>query len=114
MAGVLFTYSLSLMLNWAQAWDRAKSVLCPSGRTAVVDLQPRERLKNSSDADRRLQVGIARVLEPLARLACWMGGSDISARPWTALERDCAEVSCQTLRGGHIQIRAGTLMGSPD
>lgn len=99
MAGVLFTYSLSLMPNWAQAWDRAKSVLCPSGRTAVVDLQP--------------PVGIARVLEPLARLACWMG-SDISARPWTALERDCAEVSCQTLRGGHIQIRAGTLMGSPD
>ncbi len=92
---VLFTYSLSLMADWEQAWQRAMSLVRPGGRAAVVDMQA--------------PVGLARLLTPAAALACWLGGSDITARPWTALERDGANVRAWSLRGGHIQVRVGTL-----
>ncbi|MEP6816078.1 MAG: methyltransferase domain-containing protein [Marmoricola sp.] len=92
---VLFTYSLSLMSNWEQAWRRATSLLCTGGRAAIVDMQ--------------LPHGWARLLDPAARLACWMGGSDINARPWTLLERSAADVQSWSLRGGHVQVRVGTL-----
>ena len=72
--------------------------LCRPGATAsVVDMQDPE--------------GHAAVFTPLARLACWLGGSDIQAHPWTAVERDCADVVSASARGSHLQIRSGRLPG---
>ena len=92
---VLFTYSLSVMRNWPEAWRAATAAARPGARVAVVDM--------------RTPTGTAAALAPLARLACMLGGSDITAHPWTALERDCTDVQAWSLRGGHIQVRAGTL-----
>lgn len=92
---VLFTYSLSLMSNWEQAWRRATSLVRPGGRAAIVDMESPH--------------GWARLLDPAARLACLLGGADINARPWTLLERASADVQSWSLRGGHVQVRVGTL-----
>ncbi len=92
---VLFTYSLSVMNNWPQAWRAATAAARPGARIAIVDMEA--------------PTGPATALAPLARLACILGGSDITARPWTALERECTDVQAWSLRGGHIQVRAGTL-----
>lgn len=92
---VLFTYSLSLMSNFQEAWRQATSMVRPGGRVAIVDMQPPH--------------GWARLLDPVARLACRLGGSDINARPWTLLERTAHDVQSWSLRGGHVQVRAGTL-----
>lgn len=51
--------------------------------------------------------GMSAPLSPLARAACWLGGADIEAHPWTAVERDCTEVRADAARGGHLQLRAG-------
>jgi len=91
---VLFTYSLSLMSPWADAWRSATALLRDGGRVAVVDMQ--------------LPTGVARVASPLARLACALGGSDIEAHPWRAVEREATSVDSWGLRGGHIQVRVGT------
>lgn len=93
---VLFTYSLSVMTNWPKAWRAATAAARPGARVAVVDM--------------RTPTGAAAALAPLASLACMIGGSDITAHPWTALERDCTDVQAWSLRGGHIQVRAGTLL----
>ena len=92
---VLFTYSLSVMNNWPKAWRAAMAATRPGARVAVVDM--------------RTPTGAATSLAPLARLACMLGGSDITAHPWTALERDCTDVQAWSLRGGHIQVRVGTI-----
>lgn len=92
---VLFTYSLSLMPRWEQAWQRATALVRPGGRAAIVDMEPPH--------------GWARLLDPMARAACWLGGADIVARPWTLLERTTHDVESWSLRGGHVQVRAGTL-----
>ncbi len=91
---VIATYALSLVPDWETAWARALIGTRPGGSMAVVDMQ--------------LPVGLARVAAPLARLACAAGGADIDAHPWTALERDCVDVTAVGLRGGHIQVRVGT------
>lgn len=90
---LVFTYSLSLMRPWEAAWEQAIALVRPGGRIVVIDM-----------AD---PVGAARVLTPLARLAARAGGSDLHAHPWTALERDLVEVRSASLRGGHLQVRAG-------
>ncbi len=90
----LATYSLSLVPDWKLAWERAFATTRSGGRLAVVDMQ--------------LPVGAARIAGPLARLACRAGGSDIDAHPWTAVERDCVDVTARSLRGGHIQVRVGS------
>lgn len=92
---VLFTYSLSLMRDWPEAWRAATAAAQPGARVAVVDMQT--------------PTGPATLFAPLARLACALGGSDITAHPWTALEQECTDVQAWSLRGGHIQVRAGTL-----
>ncbi len=92
---VLFTYSLSLMAHPDRAWRRATAVVRPGGHAAIVDMQPPR--------------GWARLLGPAARLACWLGGADITARPWTLLEHTSHDVQAWSLRGGHVQVRVGTL-----
>lgn len=90
---VLATYSLSLMRDWRAAWVMMLAVAARPGRLCVVDMQP--------------TVGAAVVLGWLARLACRLGGSDINARPWSAVEADCDHVLAAAARGGHIQVRTG-------
>lgn len=92
---VLCTYSLSLIDNWEAAWRRAAALVRPGGRAGVVDLGSPQ--------------GWARLLDPAARLACWLGGSDITAHPWTLLEHTAQDVESWSLRGGHVQVRVGTL-----
>ncbi len=95
----LATYSLSLMGEWERAWSNITALLGGVARVAVVDMQE--------------PVGPARWLAPLARLACALGGSDISAAPWRAVEEQCRDVVTASARGGHLQIRAGTLQPRP-
>ena len=90
----LATYALSLMGDWQQAWTNMTRLLATDARVGVVDMQD--------------PVGRARWLTPLARLACALGGSDITAAPWTAVEERCVDVVRGSARGGHLQIRAGT------
>ncbi len=91
---VISTYALSLMPDWEEAWRAAVELTAPGGRMAVVDM--------------RLPRGRAAWAAPLARLACALGGSDPSAEPWRALERDAVDVAATSRRGGHIQVRVGT------
>lgn len=92
----LATYSLSLMGDWERAWATATSLLRPDSRVGVVDMADPE--------------GWARWLAPLARLACSLGGSDIHAAPWRAVEEHCTEVVRASARAGHLQIRAGNTL----
>lgn len=91
---LLFTYSLSLMRPWRQAWEQALTLARPGARVVVVDM--------------RVPNGSARLLSPLARLACTLGGSDINAHPWQALTEDCTDVTHVQAWGGHVQVWAGT------
>ena len=90
---VIFTYSLSLMSDVDAAWRSARSLLGDGAAVAVVDMQP--------------PTGRAALLDPVARLACWLGGADILARPWLRVEADLADVRRFDLRGGHVQVRVG-------
>ena len=92
---VLATYALSLMPDWSAAWQMMLQVADPGARLAVVDMQE--------------PTGVAPPLVQLARLACWSGGADITAHPWTALEAACVSVESATAWCGHIQVRVGTL-----
>lgn len=92
---VIACYTLSLMADWPAAWATAVAAARPGARVAVVDLD--------------VPTGRARALAPLARAACALGGSDPAAHPWTALEGTCSDVTALGLRGGHVQVRAGTL-----
>lgn len=91
----LSTYAMSVIDDAAAAWARIRAVLKPNGRVCIVDMQE--------------PTGAARVLAPLARLACTMGGSDIDAHPWNLLATAAPAVQTRSLRGGHIQVVAGTV-----
>lgn len=93
--GILFTYALSLMSGWESAWRRALAAARPGARVVVVDMQR--------------PVGRWRPMTPLARAACALGGADIDAHPWTLLEHELRDVESWSLRGGHVQVRAGTV-----
>lgn len=99
---VLATYALSIVSGWERAWARMLAAAAPGARVAVVDM----RLPDPS-------LSFAIVRAPLARLACRLAGSDIHAYPWTALERDCTDVTAVSLRGGHVQVRVGTVTVRP-
>lgn len=90
---VVATYALSLMPQWRRAWTAAGELARPGARMAVVDMRPPMRWW----------------LAPPARLAMRLGGADPTAEPWTAVEAECREVVTASLRGGHVQVRAGTL-----
>jgi demethylmenaquinone methyltransferase/2-methoxy-6-polyprenyl-1,4-benzoquinol methylase len=93
---LLATYALSVMRSAApEAWARAVSLVRSGGVLAVVDMQP--------------TTGRWRVLSPLARLACALGGADIRARSWRLVERDAARGSVrrQEARGGHLVAVVG-------
>lgn len=89
----LATYALSLMTPWERAWENLWQLTGPEARLGVLDMQR--------------PTGLSRPLSPLARIACWLGGADIEARPWTALGRDCVDVRADSARGGHLQVRTG-------
>ncbi|HYO00355.1 MAG TPA: methyltransferase domain-containing protein [Mycobacterium sp.] len=88
------TYALSLMSDWRRAVSAMTKATRVGGRVAVVDMQQ--------------PVGWAMVWTPLARLACRLGGSDIGAHPWTAVE-SLSNVRAASVRGGHIQVRVGSV-----
>ncbi len=90
---VIATYVLSLLPAPTAGWTAMLQLCRPGGQLAVVDMQEPE--------------GPAAVFAPLARLACRLGGSDISAHPWRLLERDATDVRTASARGGHLQIRVG-------
>lgn len=90
----LATYSLSLMDDWPRAWQTMWDLTSAEARMGVLDMQN--------------PTGAAAVFRPLAQLACRLGGSDISAHPWIALEEDCAGVAADSARGGHLQVRVGS------
>ncbi|MEO6827491.1 MAG: methyltransferase domain-containing protein [Microbacteriaceae bacterium] len=92
---VFATYSMSVFADWRAAWRASLAVLKHPGRVGIVDLQS--------------TTGLASVLGPLAHLACQLGGSDIHAHPWAALQADGTGVVLESLRGGHIVAAAGTL-----
>ncbi|MDQ0213117.1 class I SAM-dependent methyltransferase [Arthrobacter bambusae] len=91
----LATYSLSLIPDRHAAWNSMVSMLEDGARVSVVDMQD--------------PLGAARWLTPLARFACRLGGSDITAHPWNLVEEYCTGVVSISTRAGHIQVRAGTL-----
>ena len=93
---VLFTYSLSIIGEWEEAFAQALGLLAPGGRIAVVDMA--------------LPTGRWRALAPLARLACFAGGADPHRAPWRLVERAAKDSVHHVLRGGHIHVVAG----SPD
>lgn len=91
----LATYALSLMPEWRKAWANMAALLRGQGRVAVVDMQD--------------PAGLGRLFIPLARAACALGGADIHAHPWRAVEEECTDVVRSAARSGHLQIRAGAL-----
>lgn len=88
------TYALSLMPGWRRAVSAMVKVTRVGGEVAVVDMQK--------------PVGWATVWTPLAQLACRLGGSDIGAHPWIAIE-SLRNVRAASVRGGHIQVRVGSV-----
>lgn len=92
---VISTYAMSVFNDPNAAWANVRAVLRPGGRACIVDMQ--------------VPTGAATVLAPVAHLACAAGGSDIDAHPWTLLEADAQDVRRRSLRGGHIQVVAGTI-----
>lgn len=96
---VIATYALSLMPGWPAAWGAALGAARDGARLAVVDMAR--------------PTGAARLLSPLALAATAVGGADIDAHPWTALEAACDDASQTRLRGGHVRVVVGTLAHRP-
>lgn len=89
------TYALSLMERWRDGLDTMIASTRVGGEVAVVDM--------------RTPTGLAAVWTPLALLACRLGGSDIGAHPWTGMPQQLDGLRSMSVRGGHIQIRIGSV-----
>lgn len=48
---------------------------------------------------------------PLAQAACWLGGADIDAHPWTVVEPDVSGTRSWSRWGGHVRVCVGTWGG---
>jgi len=92
---VIFTYTLSLIPDVQAAWGAVRRVLEPDARVGVVDMARPS--------------GPAAWAAPLARLACRLGGANIDAHPWEVIEPDLTGIRSWSRRGGHVQVRLGTL-----
>lgn len=95
---LLSTYALSVMrADAGEAWRRALRALRPGGVVCVVDMQ--------------VPTGRWRIFAPLARLACALGGADITLHPWRMLEAAAAPGSVRRaqVRGNHIVAVAARL-----
>lgn len=91
---VVFTYSLSIIGRWREAFAQAVARVRPGGRIVVVDMA--------------VPAGGWRAFSPLARLACFTGGADISRAPWRLLLESTSNTTHRVVRGGHIHIAAGS------
>lgn len=87
------TYALSLMDEWQRALDTIIEAVRPGGPVVVVDLT----------------LAAGRLARPASRLACHLGGSDPTKRPWSRLEQQTANVTGWSMRSGHVQVRVGTV-----
>ncbi|MDO8336743.1 MAG: methyltransferase domain-containing protein [Microcella sp.] len=96
---VIATYTLSIMSDPVEAWRRALAVARPGARVAIVDMKEPH--------------GSARLVAPLARAFAGFGGADLDVQPWRMIETGARGVSARGLRGGHIQVRVGTLPEAP-
>ncbi len=94
------TYALSLMTRWRDGLDIMIAATRVGGEVAVVDM--------------RKPTGAAAVWTPLALLACRLGGSDIGAHPWTGMTSRLDGLRSMSVRGGHIQIRIGSVRDDAD
>lgn len=91
---VVFSYSLSIIDAWQDAFDQALGLLRPGGRIAVVDMA--------------MPTGRWRVWWPLVRLACFTGGVDPYRAPWNRLLAATEHTTHEVIRGGHVHVAAGT------
>lgn len=91
---VLITYALSIIAPWREVWHQATDLLVPGGRAAVVDLS--------------LPSGRGLLWWPLARFACWTGGSDPHREPWRLAEAELTDVSTTVHRAGHVVVVVGS------
>lgn len=91
---VVFTYSLSVIGDWEQAWQQAFALLRPGGHIAVVDTA--------------LPMGPWRLLSPLARLALFSGGVHATRQVWDKVMSDAEHTTHQVRNGGHVHVAAGT------
>lgn len=94
----VFCYSLSVITDWELAWEQTVARVRPGGRVAVVDLA--------------LPRGWGRLLSPIARFACFTGGSDPHRKPWRRVLTDTVDATQTNLRSGHIVVAAGTVPGA--
>lgn len=88
----LATYALSLMPGWPATWRTMVEATTATARLAVVDLA-RPRAHPAARG--------------LAAVACWFGGADLEAHPWTAVEQECVERRSASAWAGHVQVRSG-------
>lgn len=95
----LFTYALSIIGDWRDAWAEAVSLVVPGGRIAVVDLS--------------LPSGVLPPLRWLARLACFTGGSDPHREPWRLAQRDLEAVTTEERQAGHVVLAVGSVPAVP-
>lgn len=94
---IVATYTLSVIVDAESAWRNALAAARPGARVAVADLA--------------LPQGRWRALAPLARLVCFTGGANLHRRPWEWVAWGTDDAQRRVLRGGHVQVAAGTVRG---